>query len=76
MKIFLPARKVGRPQAVTYAMREKYVAAHPVRGVGLPPDASQKPADEWLTAESLAATLEAQRASSAHYSAITEWTPP
>ena len=49
----------------TYAMREKYVAAHPVRGVGLPPGASQKPADEWFTAESLAATLEAQRAFSA-----------
>ena len=47
-------------------MREKYVAAHPVRGVGRPPEASQKPVDEWFTAESLAATLEAQRASSAH----------
>lgn len=58
----------------TYAMREKYVAAHPVRGVGLPPGASQKPADEWFTAESLAATLEAQRASSAHYAKVTEWT--
>lgn len=55
-------------------MREKYVAAHPVRGVGLPPEASQKPVDEWFTAESLAATLEAQRASSAHYAKVTEWT--
>ena len=58
----------------TYAMREKYVAAHPVRGVARPPGASQKPADEWFTAESLAATLEAQRAFSAHYATITEWT--
>lgn len=58
----------------TYAMREKYVAAHPVRGVALPPGASQKPADEWFTAESLAATLEAQGAFSAHYATITEWT--
>ncbi|MCT9819832.1 tyrosine-type recombinase/integrase [Microbacterium sp. W1N] len=58
----------------TYAMREKYVAAHPVRGVDLPPGASQKPADEWFTAESLAATLAAQRAASAHYVTITEWT--
>lgn len=58
----------------TYAMREKYVAAHPVRGVDLPPGASQKPADEWFTAESLAATLAAQRAASAHYATITEWT--
>jgi site-specific recombinase XerD len=30
----------------TYAMREKYVAAHPVRGVKLSPGASQKPADD------------------------------
>lgn len=58
----------------TYAMREKYVASPPVRGVELPPGASQTPADEWFTAESLALTLEAQRASSAHYAAITEWT--
>lgn len=58
----------------TYAMREKYVAAHPVRGVDLPPGASQKPADEWFTAESLAATLVAQRTASAHYATITEWT--
>ena len=57
----------------TYAMREKYVAAHPVRGVELPPGARQKPADEWFTAESLTATLEAQRASSKHYATITEW---
>jgi integrase len=58
----------------TYAMREKYVPSHPVRGVELPPGASQKPADEWFTSESLAATLEGQRASSEHYAAITEWT--
>lgn len=58
----------------TYAMREKYVASHPVRGVELLPGASQKPADEWFTAESLAVTLEAQRGFSAHYATITEWT--
>lgn len=58
----------------TYAMREKYIAAHPVRGVDLPPGASQKPADEWFPVESLAATLETQRASSAHYATVTEWT--
>lgn len=58
----------------TYAMREKYVAAHPVRGVELPPGASQKPADAWFTAESLTATLAAQREASAHYTTITEWT--
>ncbi|MFT4233924.1 MAG: tyrosine-type recombinase/integrase [Microbacterium sp.] len=58
----------------TYAVREKYVAAHPVRGVELPPGASQKPADEWFTAESLAAMLAAQREASAHYATITEWT--
>lgn len=58
----------------TYAMREKYIATHPVRGVALPPGASQKPADEWFTAESLAATLVAQHAASAHYATITEWT--
>ena len=58
----------------TYAMREKYVAAHPVRGVELPPGAKQKPTDVWFTAESLAATLEAQRALSVHYVTITEWT--
>lgn len=58
----------------TYAMREKYVAIHPVRGVALPPGASQKPADEWFTTESLATILEAQRAASAHYAAMTEWT--
>ena len=58
----------------TYAIREKYVASHPVRGVELPPGASQKPADEWFTAESLDATLQVQRASSEHYAVITEWT--
>ena len=58
----------------TYAMREKYVAAHPVRGVELPPGAKQKPTDEWFTTESLTATLEAQRALSVHYATITEWT--
>lgn len=58
----------------TYAMREKYIATHPVRGLELPPGASQKPADEWFTAETLATTLEAQRTTSAHYATITEWT--
>lgn len=58
----------------TYAMREKYIATHPVRGVALPPGASQKPADEWFTAESLAATLAAQHAAAGHYATITEWT--
>jgi len=58
----------------TYAMREKYVATHPVRGVELPTGASQKPTDEWFTAESFTATLVAQWMASAHYAAITEWT--
>jgi integrase len=45
-----------------------------VRGVQLPPGASQKPAGQWFTVETLAAALEAQRASSEHYATITEWT--
>ena len=57
----------------TYAQREKYVAVHPVRSVKLPSGARQKPADEWFTAESLTATLAAQRMFSRHYATITEW---
>lgn len=41
----------------TYAMCEKYIATHPVRGVALPPGAHQKPTGEWFTAESLPETL-------------------
>lgn len=58
----------------THAVREKYIATNPVQGVKLPPGANQKPADEWFTAESLAATLTAQRTFSPHYATITEWT--
>ncbi|WP_353988636.1 tyrosine-type recombinase/integrase [Ruicaihuangia caeni] len=57
----------------SYAVRERLIPANPVIGVRLPAGASQKPADEWFTAESLASTLRAQYSRSPHYASISEW---
>ena len=57
----------------TFALREKYVSFHPVRGLELPPGSKQKPPEEWFTDETLAATLEAQYMQSPFYARISEW---